>query len=657
MAGRLAEQQAKAEERAAEEGTRALEREMRARERIRDRSASMAGRYAEREANAEIQARKHIGSQVGGAALHGAGRVIGGIASIGGMAMGALGAFGLADAVKDRLSSERLASKIVNQSTIGGVAAPGADRGNILDQAAAVAVKTGMSKEQILGGTSAYMANARSSDFKGAMGNMDFFAKMAKVTGADINSIASGAGKLQSQNANLGPKEMQSLLMHADAMSKTGTMSFEQAIESFGKVGSTRTSYRGDTGKNQAQLLGLAQIAGSGGNADEVGTFISALAGETHQANKKWKKKTGHNLVDIDGAGQMASPVEVVEQVLRGTGGNIDKVKDLYGRRGSVLFGEVAGSFQAASAAAGGGAKGLEAGIAAVKANIAGVTGAAESPEDLEKEFAQTMSSSAEKFSVAVETIREKVEAKLVPFLDLLADKLGDPKLMANVDGLIEAVSTIADFFAKNPFTGIGALVLASISKSLADAMIGEAVKQVLVRVAAGESVGGALKTSGAGGALSLLGGAAMGVVGVGSAFLTQSTDKADSEARVKSLLGGAASPAEAASKISAIQQALATSKKALADPATMMATAGLPLNKTINAVGGLFGKSDVTGAEAAVARSEEAKAIQRHTAELEKAMAAYTKVLNAGSSAGSIASADHPALSKDINSRTHTGP
>jgi hypothetical protein len=322
----------------------------------------MAGRQAEREANAEIQARKHIGTSVGGAALHGAGRVIGGIASIGGMAMGALGAFGLADAVRDRLSSERLASKIVNQSTIGGVAAPGATRANILDQAAAIGVQTGMSKEEILGGTSAYMANARSSDFTGAVGNMGFFAKMAKVTGADINSIASGAGKLQSQNADLGPKEMQSLLMHADAMSKTGTMSFEQAIESFGKVGSTRTSYRGDTGKNQAQLLGLAQIAGSGGNADEVGTFISALAGETHQANKKWKKKTGHNLVDIDNAGQMASPVEVVEQVLRGTGGNIDKIKDLYGRRGSVLFGEVAGSFQRASAEAGGGAKGLEAG-------------------------------------------------------------------------------------------------------------------------------------------------------------------------------------------------------------------------------------------------------------------------------------------------------
>jgi hypothetical protein len=632
-AGRLAEQQANEEIAAAKKATRALEIE-----------ADKRVQTARRAAAEEVAARERVGRAVGGAVLHGTNRVLGGMASLGGMAVGALGAFSLADAVRDRLSSERLASKIANQATVNGIAAPGANRGNIIDQAQAVAIATGMSKEDILKGTSTYMANARSSDFAGAMGNMDFFAKMSKVTGADIGLIAQGAGKLQSQNPALDPKAMQSLLLHADAMSKMGTMSFEQAIESFGKVGSTRTSFAGDVGKNQAQLLGLAQIAGSGGNADEVGTFISALANETHQANKKWKKRTGHNLVSVDATtGQMGTPEEMVEQVLRGTGGNIDKIRELYGRRGSVLFGEVAGSFQAASAAAGGGAKGVEAGIAAVKANIGSVVGAAESPDQLQAEFAQTMSSSAEKFSTAVEKVRGLVEAKLVPYLDKLADSLGDPKVQANIGRVIDALGWLADFFVKNPFSGIGALVLMSIGKDLASAGIGAAVKAEITNLIGGGSFGGGGKGSKV---LGVAGALAVPLIATGASFSEKSSEQDAALGGLRSLFVKPTSEKDRQAKIQGLRAALAEGgSQNLNSAGNIAADVALPTARVANALAGIVGVNDATGAEEASARRERIKIEQRYTDELVKQL---DRLMKAGGgplapNAG-ISHPDHPS-------------
>ena len=64
-----------------------------------------------------------------------------------GMAAGALGAFAVADAVRDRFAAEKSAAQIVNAVTSGGVTPQGANVKNILSRAGAVGIKTGMSKE------------------------------------------------------------------------------------------------------------------------------------------------------------------------------------------------------------------------------------------------------------------------------------------------------------------------------------------------------------------------------------------------------------------------------------------------------------------------------------------------------------------------------
>lgn len=645
-AERDAEKVAKAEAAALTEGTRALEREMRRREQIRERSAIMAGHYYEREVAAEQAARKRLGTTISGSVLSGTSRAVGGMTSMAGMAAGALGAFAVADAVRDRFAAEKSAAQIVNAVTSGGVTPQGANVKNILSRAGAVGIKTGMSKEAVTQAALIYSRNAKGGDFAGTMGNMEFFAKMAKTTGADINQLAEGAGTLQSQNKNLKAPEMQQLLMNAYEMSKAGTMGFSEAIKTFGLTGATRSSYSGNVATNQSQLLALAQLAKSGGTAEEAGTFIKDIATEAGQADKRFHKQTGKHLLKFDPTtGQMGSPEEVVEQVFRSTGGNIKQIRELFGQRGSVLFGELAPSFQAASKAAGGGKAGLEAGIQAAMGEVRSVTGATMTPDQLESQFQQVMATTPERFNVAVEKIRDHIEEKLVPMLEKLADKFGDPAFIANIDKIIDALGWLANFFLENPFKGIGAVVLASITKDLAAAAIGAAVREIMIRslggAVAGEAAGGvAGGLLGKGGAA--LGGAALvggvlvastaagvaGAYGIGQksqAALTHGEQAG--EAHVQGLLDiSAHNPAEAAKKALLLREAIEAGK----NTDTNMGYGKAFVRSAefgINAIAG----SDVTGAAEATAREEHARVLKANTILLEAALKSLTDAINAG--------------------------
>jgi hypothetical protein len=647
MAGKLAEQQAKEEARAAEAGTRALEREMRARDRIRERSAVWAGQQAEREANAEIAAHRRIGTSVGRSVTQGTGRVLGGIASLGGMAVGALGAFSLADAVRGRFAAEKDAAQIVNAVTAGGKVPEGANVGAIIDRAQATSVTTGMSKDEIVKGTLAYTRSARGGDFAGAMGNMSFLAKLSKTTGTDIGELGSAAGKLQSQNPNLDAKGMQQLLLNAYEMSKSGSVSLGEAAGQIGTLAATRGFYQGDVGENQRKLMALGQIAASGGASGDIGTYIKDVSTEVAAKRRHTSKEIGlggRGLealgVHFDKLGAMESPEQMIGAIFKATGGDMSKIHGIVGNRGLPLFTELQKSFQTA----GGG----DAGVAAVQKQIAGVSGATMTPEQLESQFAQVMNVPAEKFNVAIERLRGTVEATAIPMIEKLADKLGDPEFMKAVDGIVNGLGALASFLVANPFVGVGAAVVASIGESIAKAGVGAAVKDIMTRVAAGESIPSAVATGKGAAIFGLVGGAVAGAVGVAGAVATINADKVDSEKRVKGVLAwNPQNDNERRTKAALLQSMLSQSKN-LAFSDVMAEGAALPVNLGVNAAARAFGaKADVTGGEAAVARTEEAKAIRAKTAEIDKELGLLTKALRG---ATSTISSNHPSRNEPIS-------
>lgn len=510
MAGRYAEQEAKKEIREREQAVKQVERLEEYKRRVMMRSAEWAGRAAEAEVKAEATAREKMARGVGGAATRGLKGTVGGFGGMlaGGLAIG--GGFAMADIAKRQMNAERQAATIVNEVTVGGKTPAGANVANILGASSQVSRETGMSKEDVQAGMLAYTRSAKGGDFGNAMANMGFFAKMAKVTGADITDVATGAGLLQSQNQGLKAPQMQQMLLDMMAQGHAGSKSISEMISLAGVVGSARGVFGTDSTTTQRKLLGLTQLAApEAGSAEEAARGVKQMA---LQVEKTGKKGGGNvDLLKLWGVkynehGQVGDVEQMILATLGGTKGNLQQIGKVFETRSGGLMRHMADTYNKA----GGGSTGIE----AARAEMASVTQATTKPEELEDQFQKMMSTPAEKFQKALNDISETVGQRLEPVLEKLADTLaahGD-----DIEKLMTSIVDLAEWLIDNPWKGIGAAVLGSIIKEMAAGNIGQAVAAAIVKYIAS----GAMPVPGASGVptggIGIAG--VLGVVGVGVA-------------------------------------------------------------------------------------------------------------------------------------------
>jgi hypothetical protein len=491
MSGRYASDLAKQEQRAAQDATRAIQREEDRKLQIRIRSSEMAGREAARAAAQEIAASERTssrwaarGKRVGGIMTNSVGGLLSGAGQLVGATMGIGGGMLLADAARREVSAEKQAGLLINTVTTGSKPPPEATLGNILGKAGALSKELGVDKADIVGGALEYSRKAKGGDITGAMGNMGFFAEMSKVTGADINDIAGAAGTLQSQNPKLDKGGMQQMLLDVYAQGKAGSMSMVDVAKQMGTLASTRSSFQGDTATNQRKLLALGQLAAPEGTVEEAGTYIKDLSMALSKPKDLGKLKAWG--VKTDKFGAVESPENLIESVFRGSKGDMSQIAGVFGARGVPLFRALEGSYK--------GAGGGEAGIQAVRAQMASVTGATMTIDQLHSQNAQIDSAPGEKFHNAMNKVTEELEEKLAPAMASFADSTL-PKLVDKFEFVIEEASKFAGWFADNPIKGVGAIVLAAVAKDLASAGISAAaeagVAAIMKRIAAAIGGGG----------------------------------------------------------------------------------------------------------------------------------------------------------------------
>ena len=504
------EQAAKQRERVQETSFRKLERET---EQHLRRETALIERETALQARATEAAQRKIASATGGALMRGTGRAFGTIASMAGSALAIGGGFAVANAVSGEFAAQRTAAQLVNAVTSTGAAPDGATVSNILKKASGVSVATGMDKKDVVEGTLAYSRAARGGDFKGAMGNMDFFARMSKVTGTSITDIGAAAGKLQSQNPDLDSKSMQQMLLNAYAQSKSGSVSFVDAAKQFGTLGSTRGFLAGDVGKNQMTLMGLGQIAASGGESGDMGTYIKDMVIQMAAHRKKTAKDAGFGGAGLESLGvkytkdgQVQDISQAIGALFKASGGDMAKIHGVMENRGQVLFGELGGAFRKA----GGGDKG----VASVLETINGVTNSTMSAKDMDSQFKQVMSTPAERFGAAMNQVTEILQEKGAPYLERFAEKL--PELIALFEKLVNAGGTVADWLLSNPIKGIGALIMASVAKDLGGMALGSLIKSAIEQSLAGGAAARGATT--ALGSATSAGGKVFGVLGAAGA-------------------------------------------------------------------------------------------------------------------------------------------
>lgn len=497
-------------ERIAETSIRKMERELEASER---RKTAIVERELVAQEQAASTVRKRIASASSSAVMNGTGRAFGAIGSMAGAALTIGGGFAIADAVRGQFAAEKSAQQILNLATVGngGQVPAGTTLKSIMAGASAAAIQTGMSKDEVLQGALSYAKGAKGGDIGGVMGNMGFLAKLSKTSGTSMSDLGAGMGVIQSQNPNATTEERQQLLLNAYAQAGAGSMSLVDAAKQLGTMGSTRGFYQGDAGKNQRTLFALGQLAVPGGTAAEAGTYIKDVGAEA----MRHKKDLVSFGVKFDKYGAMSSPEDMLAKAIGGTGGDLGKLEKIFGLRGMPLITQLQGGYVEASKKAGGGAAGRAAGEAAVRANIAGVASATMTGADLDKMFSSQMSSPAERFGVAMNRVTEIIQEKGAPYLERFADKL--PAIVDRFSTIVDAGGKLASFLVDNPIKGVGALILASVTKDLAGMALGVAVKSMILSMMNGGAAGGGLK-----GALGAAGGTrmggAIGVVGAATA-------------------------------------------------------------------------------------------------------------------------------------------
>ena len=377
------------------------------------------------------------------------------------------GGFAIADAVRGQMSAERAAALLSNSATIGGKTPAGATTPEILARASIISKETGTDKGEIIGAVQNYVA--KSSDFAGGMANAGFFAKLAKASGTRLEDITGAAGILRAQNKGLSADDMKQMLLDLVEQGKQGAVEINDLAHLAGGLGSTRGLYKGSQTENQRKLLALAQITRTESeSAEEAATAVKDLGSEA--LKKSAGKKAPAWLKAVTKGGTIASPEELIEASLRGTGGNLGELTGIYGQRGVKAFMRLAPLYNAA----GGGDKG----IAAVRAEMNPILNARGSQAQLDQQLAVVMNQPSEKLAKAFNELKETIASKAEPWIAKFAEKSGE--LVPILGSLIEKGMDLATFFASNPWAGVGAAIVGSIGGEVAKAEMGKLFERLL---------------------------------------------------------------------------------------------------------------------------------------------------------------------------------
>ena len=532
MKTKVADESWRGAQKALEKETREAEKEYQKRERDAERAAERLNRIdeaaAKKRADAVVSAARHAHDQmeqiqrryathIGSALTSSAGRLMSGASMVMGAAAGIGGGFAIADVVRERAAAEKQAALLVNLVSSGGVTPAGANVESILKKASEVSIATGMSKADIVEAATAYASNAKGGDFRGVMANLPFLANFSQTFGVGMSEAAQGLGALQSQNQSATPEELRNLMLAGRAQSVQGVVSMAQLIPQLGNIGATAALYSGDIGTNQRKLMAAAQIAATVGSHEEAGTYVKDIAEE---AVKK-RGKAQQLGIRFNGS-QIESLDQSIEAVFRSGKGSLSGAMEVFGARGSKLFEGLLADYKKGA----GPNNDVDAGVAAVMKAWQRIAGESMTDAELQKQHAESLNTSSQRIQMAFNQIREKMDDKLAPALEHFAVETL-PKMLPYIEKAIDGMDHLARFLVDNPIKGIGAIIIASIAKDVGSAMIGEAVKQAIIRAmvssagasgVAGAAQGGAgMSTLGKAG---IIGAVAVATAGAGVAAI-----------------------------------------------------------------------------------------------------------------------------------------
>ena len=513
------------EEKAARDKARIAETEMRTRERGVANLAGIKARYLQQEvrdmeraessktriAEAAARSRARFAGTIAGAGMTGAQA---GISRVGGITSGVAGTvlslgggFTIADALQGTMALQR-SSALLSNSAVGvnGVTAAQADPKHIESVMKAASIESGVDANELAMATRSYIA--KSSDFKGGMENAGFIGKVSKATGTDVNDVAMSMGQIRSQNADLSSAGARSMLLNMVMQGKQGSVEMDKLAGSAGKITRSATSYGGDQGKTQQELLGLAQIAvRTRGTAAGAAIAMSSIGSDTRNHQDKIDAALGYKTLDSNGRIKKG-PGEHIADILAASGGDLTKLGQKgmgFGKPAMGMFEALLPAFTKAQAAYAkdhvGDTKGANAaGRTAIMSQMKDITGQSMTESQLDEMVKKVLSTPTEQFEAALREMKMVVGAELLPefvrmipvikdIIPLFTDvaKTSLPAFLDLIRSLAEFAKTNRALISDIAAHPIGALMAKEVIGSIVGAGLGAAM-----RTSIGQSIGGA---------------------------------------------------------------------------------------------------------------------------------------------------------------------
>lgn len=340
-------------------------------------------------------------------------------------------------------------------------------------------------------------------DFDMAATEAERLASMTLASGANMSEMGKASGYVFNQLKGMPDAAKLTLDVMRNIVGQTavGAVEMEEYAKQMGRIAANAKMFAGSVPENIKQLSALAQLAaqeGGGTGGADVARALNAWAqGTSKGTNIKSFKKAGIELFEKGGT-QKRPLMEIMEEAIVKTGGNIPKLTKLFPE---VLGKKVVTPLANAFLAAGGGeAKTEEEKRKIFKSSSASKLDpftkaylSAEQEKANLEERKKTSENRAQAFQLKLDQITDSLTQKLLPALEQLAPQA---LKVANV------FAKLVSWAAENPWKAAAAALSLAITRAFAESLFRGLIDRVV--------------KTGVGGSVMAQGGAAFGLASGG---------------------------------------------------------------------------------------------------------------------------------------------
>lgn len=306
-------------------------------------------------------------------------------------------------------------------------------------------------------------------DIDTGIASLTMFGKLARATGTDVEDLAGAAAQIANGLGDVPDKAriVEEALRVVAQQGKLGSVEIKDLAIHMGKFASKAQFYEGSRQDAMATLGALAQLSMKGGASTAAEAASAAGNFNRDIAQKKAGKafdKYGVKRYEKDG--KVRDPAEIIIDALKATGGNGQKLQEMFTNQSSRKG--VLGAASTFNAAGGG-----EAGADAVRAEFNKLR-ASVSKSDVETNAQNSMNTGEARAADLNNKVQRKMGAMIEGLMPAFEKMI--PSLESLANSLIKAAPAIADFtkfLVDNPAVAITGAIVGSIAK----AGIGEAVR------------------------------------------------------------------------------------------------------------------------------------------------------------------------------------